>query len=56
LLFPPLLLLFHLLPMCAGKGHKHPVYAMSIVNNAVIHELVSISTDGTHPSFTAVLD
>ncbi len=31
----------------AGKGHKHPVYAMSIVNDA---ELVSVSTDGTRPA------
>ena len=30
----------------AGKGHKHPVYAMSIVNDA---ELVSVSTDGMRP-------
>lgn len=30
----------------SGKGHKHPIYAMSVVNNAVINELVSVSTDG----------
>lgn len=31
----------------AGKGHKHPVYSMCMIGTATMHELVSISTDGT---------
>jgi dynein intermediate chain len=31
----------------SGKGHKHPVYAMSITGTAAAHELISASTDGT---------
>jgi dynein intermediate chain len=30
----------------SGKGHKHPVYAMAMMNAAVSGELVSVSTDG----------
>jgi dynein intermediate chain len=30
----------------AGKGHKHPVYAMSMISVAVANQLVSVSTDG----------
>eukprot|EP01038_Epipyxis_sp_PR26KG_P005946 gene5946-8195_t len=30
----------------AGKGHKHPVYAMSMISIAVTNQLVSVSTDG----------
>lgn len=30
----------------SGKGHKHPIYAMSMISLAVSNELVSVSTDG----------
>lgn len=30
----------------SGKGHKHPVYAIAMMNAAVSSELVSVSTDG----------
>lgn len=30
----------------SGNGHKHPVYAMAMMNASVSSELVSVSTDG----------
>ncbi len=30
----------------AGKGHKHPVYSMSMSSTAASYELITVSTDG----------
>ena len=38
--------MFDFISYFAGKGHKHPVYAMAMTTSAVAAELVSVSTDG----------